>query len=674
MGFWDGYQESGGGAAGYMKKTMPVPQEKKKGNFLTNHLDTAGGIGGGLAGAAAGTAIMPGVGTIIGGLIGATIGGAGGKAGSEALQGEKLNAGEILKAGAVNGAGELVGGGIGTVAAKVLPKLASKGAAPVADFLTNKTTKNITKKIAPNLPVSSLKTGRDIGSLYEKSGLAANVGLYSNAAREKAAKLVTGSNGVVNGIKQQVLAQSGHVPILDSLGDTVMKALNENGVAGMAEKKALRNAVRAQVEKAAGPGGAIGDMAVTADKAFKAQQALEGLSAAARAANKPEIAKAYQAVAKSVGEQIDTHAGANAAVAGFKLSADQAKHIATLATKQLGKAKGNRLAQYVIDGVNDAKSIPELRKIESNFIPGAQAATARTAKGLQKGTGDVIETGTEALASPYGKFQLGKMIGQGVNSMTTPVFGEAARVAGKVEPAIPKVLQRVAGQAGAGRVAAGPATAALAEPEMPAQDESEVQGPNGYGSQASSIFDDTSDSSTERSPYGQENLMSDIQRDPKNASTYISLYKTLNTENSNKVSATQQKAITGAKNAKSTLGQIESSFSTAGGGRGKLGGLFANIGGKLGLNSDVDTYNQTATSLAASLYKALGNTGTVTDKDQQFIASLIPKTTDSKITAESKVAQLESLLQQAEENITAPQGSGNDYADNTELLKMLGVQ
>lgn len=173
------------------------------------------------------------------------------------------------------------------------------------------------------------------------------------------------------------------------------------------------------------------------------------------------------------------------------------------------------------------------------------------------------------------------------------------------------------------------------------------------------------------SPYSQENMMSDIQRDPKHMSDYLSLYKALNPTN-NTANAAQQKNVLASKNASSTLRQIESSFNQAGGGQGLLGGNVSNFLGELGMNSGAKTYNDTATALAASLYKALGNTGTITDRDQAMIAKLIPKTTDTAETAQNKVSQLENLLNQAQQNALTP--ATPSYGDNAALLQGLGIQ
>lgn len=668
-----------GGSIGYEK---PKPQ---KGNFLVRNLDTAGGIGGGLAGAGIGAtvgSVVPvigtGVGAVIGGLLGAFGGGASGKAASQSLQGEDFNGGDVLKAGATNAAGELLGGGLGVVGAKVLPKLATKGAALVAEALTNKASRNITKQIASNLPSNELKTSRDVGSLYEKAGLANNIGLYSSKSRDKAAKLVTGENGSVNTLKKDILSRSGHVPILDNLDSNVMRALGENGVAGSAEKKAVRDAVRAQVEKAVGTKGAIGDMAVTGDKAFQAQQALEKLAVSSRAAGKTEIAGAYRQVAKDIGGQIDTHTGANAAVSAFKLSADEAKNIRTLATKQLGRGKGGRFADYVIDQVNNAKSIPELRKIEADFIPGSKAATGETIRGIQRtggqGADDLAGAAAGATVSPLGKLQLTRLIGDKVSDLATPAIGGAARLAGKIEPRLPEVLQRVGGQAGAAKLL-GPAGSALADEQLPPTEGGFVNDLGGgslAGGADANLSVGGDQAVAEQSPYGQENLIADIQRDPKHADTYLSLYKTFNADQASKgLNSAQANTITDAGSAVSGLKALAAALNSGQGASGPVSGRLRSLNpydtDQQALQSQIDTTRQVVGKFLEG--------GVLRKEDEAKYKKILPTANDTREVAMRKIAQVMQLVQSRSDQYQRLVGSGGSgYDSNAALLEMIGAQ
>lgn len=168
-----------------------------------------------------------------------------------------------------------------------------------------------------------------------------------------------------------------------------------------------------------------------------------------------------------------------------------------------------------------------------------------------------------------------------------------------------------------------------------------------------------------------EDLQAEIQADPKNAAIYKQVYDEAQKQvKASTPSPAQTKSLSAVRNAQATLDQIKQSFKAAGGGQGKLSGVVSNLLGNAGINSEVATYNDTATAMAASLYKALGNTGTISDRDQVLIAKLIPKITDSETTAQAKIAQLENLLQQAEENTSAGQPIPPTNASD----QLIGVQ
>ena len=95
---------------------LHAPQpKKKKGNFVTSLIPSAGGIGGSLGGAAIGTAILPGVGTLAGALLGGALGGGAGKVAENAVEGNKLTSGVAGEAAlnGVLGAGPLRLGKVG---------------------------------------------------------------------------------------------------------------------------------------------------------------------------------------------------------------------------------------------------------------------------------------------------------------------------------------------------------------------------------------------------------------------------------------------------------------------------------------------------------------------------------------------------------------------------------
>lgn len=156
----------------------------------------------------------------------------------------------------------------------------------------------------------------------------------------------------------------------------------------------------------------------------------------------------------------------------------------------------------------------------------------------------------------------------------------------------------------------------------------------------------------EQSPYPEQNLMSDIQRDPKHASDYESIYAALKPASDTKLTATQQGNVSDAQTALDALKQLE------GGGQG-TGGTAANIpliGGLI--DSSGSNYNSNVQASApAILQAAIGSSSPAALKAN---AGLLPSSSDSPEVVSQKVARLRSLIQQSlEEQASAPQTQGD---------------
>ena len=118
-----------------------------------------------------------------------------------------------------------------------------------------------------------------------------------------------------------------------------------------------------------------------------------------------------------------------------------------------------------------------------------------------------------------------------------------------------------------------------------------------------------------------------------------------NTEGSS-LSTAEKNQIAKLQSAGTALDQLESLYQKAGGGQGVIGGNIANFLGSLGLNSDVNTYNQLAQGLINQIGAAIGKTDSLnTEGEVQRALSLVPKITDDNQTAMNKLATLRQLLQ-----------------------------
>lgn len=98
-----------------------------------------------------------------------------------------------------------------------------------------------------------------------------------------------------------------------------------------------------------------------------------------------------------------------------------------------------------------------------------------------------------------------------------------------------------------------------------------------------------------------------------------------------------------------TLNTLLQSYERGGGGQGIIGGTLTNLlntatGGAY--NSSAQTYATQARGAAAQIIKALGESGTLSDRDIQAAMDMLPKNTDTDKVAQEKIANLMTLLGQ----------------------------
>ena len=118
-----------------------------------------------------------------------------------------------------------------------------------------------------------------------------------------------------------------------------------------------------------------------------------------------------------------------------------------------------------------------------------------------------------------------------------------------------------------------------------------------------------------------------------------------NGTNTIKMSTTEKNQLAKLQTAGTAIDELETLFKKAGGGQGIIGGNIANFLGGLGLNSDVNTYNQLSQGLINQIGAAIGKTDALnTEGEVQRALSLVPKLTDDNQTALNKLATLRSLL------------------------------
>lgn len=142
----------------------------------------------------------------------------------------------------------------------------------------------------------------------------------------------------------------------------------------------------------------------------------------------------------------------------------------------------------------------------------------------------------------------------------------------------------------------------------------------------------------------------DVQSYNSLANLYQTAYKMYELQNpqesTTKMTTAEKNQLAKLESAGTALDELEQLYSKAGGGQGIIGGNIANFLGGLGLNSDVNTYNQLSQGLINQIGAAIGKTDSLnTEGEVQRALSLVPKITDDNQTAMNKLAALRQLLQ-----------------------------
>lgn len=649
-------------------KTIQPKKSKGLGGFIERNLSTIGSV----ALPVAGAALAPETGGLSL-LASAALSGAGssiGKAGQNLIE-HKSVTNDLLPAAEQGVVGEVTGRLGSKLFSKTIGKTFTKGTNKVISSAAEKTSsENAAKAAEPfaAIPKSAREKNNLNGILQHFKDLGVEPSVQN---MHGVSNLVTGENGVVSGTTRQILGNLGKVStdgVLDSAKKALVKEagqlgnVEEKGTAANGVLRSIRSTLEGVANENKGSLTSKSGANAVLDTVQNIEQRIRELgSVGTDGAEK----RALQITRRALMDKLSA-GGADDAVAGHLLNAEDEAAIHAAADK-LGGERGV-LAQHIISGVNSAKSLSDLRGLQKPFVDASELAKAADtanagllpkAVAASRDVGDATKAAANiALGNHYGIAQgIGNVAKDAITSK--PVVDKIAGVtstASKINDAVPagtgNFLARLTAQ-----------NISHATPQIPNPvDQSQVpqsNAPSTIGQQAVATTPEdilASDTSS-NNPFDPSNAEDTIRNilaqggDMKDVATYLSnakAYQSLTAPD--KPSATQEKSLTAAKNAEGTLQQIKDSFNAAGGGQGKVGGFLSNLTGKAGLNSNTATYNDTATALAASLYKALGNTGTISDKDQELIAKLIPKTTDTSTTANAKIAQLENLLQQAEQN------------------------
>ena len=103
----------------------------------------------------------------------------------------------------------------------------------------------------------------------------------------------------------------------------------------------------------------------------------------------------------------------------------------------------------------------------------------------------------------------------------------------------------------------------------------------------------------------------------------------MNMEQTGGLSAREQETAQKQKVAANMLKDLQSSYSSAGGASGRVGGFFKNILGDIGADSESKAYENVRASVGSRLARAMGESGSLSGPDIERILMAIPKLTST---------------------------------------------
>lgn len=635
----------------------PQPTSKKKkgrGGTLTSLISEGGALGGAAAGAAAGS-VVPGIGTAIGGLIGAGVGAFGGRLAENKVRDDRLG----VKDAAIEG---------GLTAALGAPIRALKygtkaaGALKGGDKLSDALKTGAQAADAPK-QAGALRT-KVGGALAQKSNdlLVKEFGLtptqltnFKNKYGEDATSAVrrhklTGKNS--DEIQQTVLQ-----PLQDQF-DLIPQSL----------PAVSRQSVESSFKTKYAP---LLNSAVEDNKVIGRQ--LKGQS--------DSILKKYgdtidATELNSIRKEFDSlvsYADKQANPARYGVNKRAADALRTVLQKEADRAGIASPSGQTFKEVG--QELSKLRQLTDNIARQENNGRGSKPAGLINMLGGVLATGvtgdplsavggiaaTQALNSPTGRRALAKGSEKLASRVSNPKGGATSGLKiGATGVAAGGLLGALGGQSLSKNSDSTNANVTMPAPASNANmDQSYTNG----GDLSSALAAQTS-----RYPF--ENAIADIKRDPENADYYMQLYEFSNPkqEEGNGLNSNTANLVASSANATNTLDQLESLFSTAGGGSGKIGGAFKNALAGAGLEGNTQTYNDLSASSVSQLARALNGGGQVSDADAAVVVQALPKITDSPAVAARKFAALRERLAASRQNTllfnsgATPSGGGLESA------------
>jgi len=622
-------------------------QQKKPKDFWTDQISTAGGILGGIAGlplgifgAGGGSALGSGLGEAIENSI--TGDDPGKNVAQEAVLGGVFGAGPIRLTKAILGAGRGAAAQGGAAAATNIAGDTTKAALPQIGQEPLKTSLQGKMQTLGNKALLS-QYGTVPAPIARQTnpaktvGELADYGITSPEDAERIGRAITGSGGIIN--KAVAKSVDGAAGVnTDGLRRVAEDALALNGVVEK-DAKSVLSIVDAQLRRlqggptpylnAANPNDAL-DVLKALEKRI-ADLTGRGGNARLATAERSDQAKALQALHDEVEDRLYRGAGADKNLSRV-LTPEVREQLVSL------KPGDPSWQQYVDGRVMGAKSVQDLRSAQSPFVRVSKIIDEADQNELTAGGrggnmfnsmnngGGLVGALTSAganLAQPvlarYGGQALRNNASKAPNGLLpgatrTPKPNTAGGVAGRVGVAAPLIsggINAVQNQ--------------LASPTEPPD-------------LATAINSPTQQPRQQGSPYPRENLMADIQRDPKNAEKYISQYQALQeiyAPADSGLNATQLETANRAQNALKDLGVLEQAIESGDIVKTAVPGSGSALGGNLLGTTDIEA---ALFNIGDVILRSRTGAQAPESEIRAFVAGYLPRGGESR---ESQVSKLE---------------------------------
>lgn len=665
------------------KKGVADTPKSKKGsgnqNPLTSLISEAAGAGGALGGAALGATVgsaVPVVGTAIGGLLGAGIGGflggTGGRLVENKVRDNEYRPGDALEEGALSG---LFGAGPGRLlkVAKGGAELAAKGGAHTLESaLMEGGATAAGEPLKTGIRGKLMAKGNNLLlSQYDSVGAPvkratrpaqtisqlADFGVTKPADAERLASAITGGSGVVNKAVSTAVGAAGKVNT-SNIPAVLEHHIKDLGLVGN-DAKEVTQIVTAKL-------GALGDSA-DPKKTLEIMRNLEsriadysGRGGNAKMADprRLEKAKVLQAVRNDLQDSLYNAAGAN-------------KNLKSVLTPELRDAlvklhpNEAKWQQYVDKKVMGAKTVGDLRSATAPFV--------RVKQLIDEGADNAVTVGGRVgnfANSMQGGGPTAFIASKAADLVKDPVArlaGNTLRAAGGANAGAPLqapgklgIASRLGALGGGEAAVSTMDTAKAAAAGYNAMDGNspDNQPPDlmsggmvpATGSDPMQQLGLGQDEAPAQTPYGRENLLADIARDPKNAEKYVQYYQLMDqifNQPSAKAAGAFAKPTVGqygqATTGLNSLGQLEDMLAqdpnviarnnTPGQGLPLVG---SSVSGALG----TDRYRSLTNNLLNSMVRI--NTGAAMTKDEEefYRRAYLPQPGDSPEAIQNKLNTL----------------------------------